>query len=343
MKKLLLKFLTYERAESIKTALAWALYYGGVAPLVGLFRRRGAAVLMLHSVGSSGAFSDNRLSRRRLEEILRYLERRHEIVPLSRIVSALERGDRPPSRWVALTFDDGYADNFEVALPILARHGAWASFFPAVSYLQGGDAGEGGRYFFDEVERVITEAQPNGRVAVEGVRAAVSLASGADRADSIRRFILEIRSRPPQARDAAVRSLTRALHANPAGGDDLYLSWADLVRIQAAGMEVGSHSMTHACLSALSAPSLADEIGGSKRKLDEALSRPVEGFAFPFGKRDALPKDARAHLRAAGYRYALTTEFGRVGRSTDRYAIPRIGVRDAALVRLKVQLCGIPL
>ena len=60
-----------------------------------------------------------------------------EVLPLGEAASLLEAGKLPPTA-VAITFDDGYADNHRNALPILKRHGLAATFFSATDYLDGG-------------------------------------------------------------------------------------------------------------------------------------------------------------------------------------------------------------
>ena len=342
MKKFLLRFMSYDTAERLKTALAWVYFFTGLAWLTGLARRRGAVVLMFHSVGDDRSFSDNRLPADRFEAVVAYLSRRWDIVPLSRIVDAVERGEEPSPRWVALAFDDGYADNARVALPILKKYGAVASFFPTVGVLDGTAADMPKRLFFDEIERVVLSASGSGRVPISGVATEVDLSTPSARTESAKRIILEIRTWPPAPRDAVVADVSRRLQAPPAAGR-IYLTWDDVKAMEAAGMEVGSHSMTHACLATLPRPQMIDEITDSKKALDARLARPAVGFAFPFGKRYAVPANAAPDLSAAGYRYALTTDFGRISAGADRFRLPRISVEDAPLVRLKVELSGIRL
>ena len=99
-----------------------------------------------------------------------------------------------------------------------------------------------------------------------------------------------------------------------------WMSWADLRSLLAAGMEVGSHTLTHRCPSALSRDELRRELGESKRLLDEALGTAVDFVASPTGY------DSRhfaALAREAGYRAALQGVIGRNRRSTDLFALRR--------------------
>ena len=108
------------------------------------------------------------------------------------------------------------------------------------------------------------------------------------------------------------------------------------------GMEIGSHSVTHTDLAQSSRDDVRRELHDSKEALETILGGPVAVFAYPFGKSRNIGV-ARAEVEQAGYTYALTTEFGFTRDAADRFLLPRIAVRDAALVRLKVNLLGLAL
>src|SRR5688572_29905031 len=73
----------------------------------------------------------------RFDEVLSWIGEWFTVMPLQTAVARLSAGDLPGNA-VSITFDDGYADNFEVALPILRRHQMSATFFVASAYLDGG-------------------------------------------------------------------------------------------------------------------------------------------------------------------------------------------------------------
>ncbi|MCU0943281.1 MAG: polysaccharide deacetylase family protein, partial [Hydrogenophaga sp.] len=74
---------------------------------------------------------------RRFDEVCRWLARWFRVMPLDEAVRALKRGNLP-ARAAAITFDDGYADNHDQALPVLRAHGLPATFFVATGFLDGG-------------------------------------------------------------------------------------------------------------------------------------------------------------------------------------------------------------
>lgn len=90
-----------------------------------------------------------------------------------------------------------------------------------------------------------------------------------------------------------------------------------------AGMEVGSHTQTHAHLSTLSPEESWQEIHGSKQALEDRLGLPVQHFCYPYG--DFSPAHV-AMAERAGYDSATTTRRGRVGMSANPWQLPRVPV-----------------
>lgn len=101
------------------------------------------------------------------------------------------------------------------------------------------------------------------------------------------------------------------------------LSQEELRELQAAGIEIGSHSMSHRSMSELSADEAAREAGESKDRLEQILGRPVRYFAYPYGHFNATAKEA---VRAAGYRAACSTKSGFNAAATDPYELRRLDV-----------------
>ena len=100
------------------------------------------------------------------------------------------------------------------------------------------------------------------------------------------------------------------------------LSAAELRELAGAGFEIGSHGLTHAALDSLPAPQAEREVVGSKRALEDALGRPVDVLAYPYGRTSA---GVRA-LAAAHYRAACGVEMAAARAVHDRHALPRIDV-----------------
>lgn len=98
---------------------------------------------------------------------------------------------------------------------------------------------------------------------------------------------------------------------------------ATVRRLHAEGVDIGSHSVSHARLSALDDARLQAEVRDSKRALEDLLGAPVPHFCYPYGDYDRRARDASA---AAGYRLALTCIRGAANLAENPYEIPRKGI-----------------
>jgi len=93
-------------------------------------------------------------------------------------------------------------------------------------------------------------------------------------------------------------------------------------------VDIGAHTMTHTCLSALPPGAQTSEIESSRQVLEKLVGRPVRSFAYPYGGRGDIGVETPGLVEAAGFEIACTTSSGFVTRSADRFRLPRLVVRD---------------
>lgn len=251
------------------------------------------------------------------------------VLPLSEAIRRLRNGTLP-SRPACITFDDGYADNAEVALPLLKRHRMTSTFFVSTAYL------DGGRMWNDTV--------------IESVRGAVgdvldltpmglrpfAIASGADRRATISALLSHFKYLQPAERDehcAAVREASNATMP-----DDLMLSSAQVRTLHAAGMEIGAHTATHPILARIPIDVARREIAEGRDALQTITGTRVTLFAYPNGKPGSDYK--REHVdavRALGFDAAVTTSWGVATIGTDPLQLPRFTPWDGTASRIAMR------
>ncbi|MBI5482362.1 MAG: polysaccharide deacetylase family protein [Deltaproteobacteria bacterium] len=267
---------------------------------------------------------------------------------LSESVARLARGDLPP-RAVALTFDDGYADNVAVAYPLLQRHAVPATIFVATHWI---DSAE--EFYWDEVERIflrpgtlprhLTLDSPTGPRSWDLGHAAVYSAAEwrTDRDWNVQRHsaptprhrafseVMALLSvLDGKRRGETLRRLREWAGVAPTGRETHRpLRRGEIAALAGDGLtEVGAHSVSHVRLAALSAADQAAEVAGSKAAIEAIIGRPVTSFAYPFGGM-AYDNGAVEAVRAAGYRVACTTTPALATRRNSPLKTPRFLVRD---------------
>lgn len=290
------------------------------------------------------------VSPRHFSEHLEVLGRHYRPMPLREMVEALRQGKVPPGS-VAITFDDGYADNLYQMKPLLERYGVPATVFVALGYAE-----KGREFWWDELERCLLEA-PSLPVRVE-------LTVGGkqhswDIGDSGSLFEQDDAScwcwnvemeENPTTRHRAYRSIhsllkslstlerERALdhlrhiagfEGNPARPGNRPLSLEEVHRLGEGDLvEIGAHTLMHPLLAAIPPKEQRREIEESKRKLEDLLEHPVTSFSYPYGGKGDCTAEAVMAVREAGFHCACSNFPGWVVRRTDPYQLPRFLIRD---------------
>jgi len=251
-------------------------------------------------------------------------------LPLSEAVDRLQQGTLP-ARAISVTFDDGYADNFEVALPILRKHGIPATIFIASGYL------DGGRMWNDTLTESVRRAPGSELDTGDMGLAHLPISSPQERGLTARKILLHLRRLPPEERIRQVEQLAVRIGAELP--DDLMLSSGQVRKLHAAGIEIGAHTVTHPILSRLSAESAEQEIRDSRRHLQDLAGAKVTGFAYPNGK-PGLDYE-KTHIQAvsrAGFDYAVSTARGHASIGVDRFQLPRMSPWDRTHFRLGLRI-----
>jgi peptidoglycan/xylan/chitin deacetylase (PgdA/CDA1 family) len=222
-----------------------------------------------------------------------------------------------PAAAAMITFDDGYRDNHDVALPVLRRHRMSAAFFLATGFLGHG------AMFNDRVREALRGYAGESLDASWLGAGVLRTATPEERRDAVERLLPRVKYLPLGERDDAVARLEEATLARER--PDLMMD-ADQVRaLAAAGMEIGGHSRRHPILRLLDRAGAAREIRDGFDDIRAITGEEPALFAYPNG-RPGTDFDARqaAAVRDAGFRWAFSTQYGVAGPGTDPLAIPRL-------------------
>jgi peptidoglycan/xylan/chitin deacetylase (PgdA/CDA1 family) len=288
---------------------------------------------------------------RHFAEHLEVLRERGGLVRLPELARALRDGVLPPGQSVAITFDDGYADNLYNAKPLLARYGVPATVFVTTGYL-----GRGEEFWWDELERLllrpgrlpeVLRLRVNGRILSWNLGEAACCGADAYRRQRSWNVLEE---GEPSMRQSCFRLLCRLLRPLPERQRrrvlDRLRTWAgagsagrrthralthqEVRRLADGGLVgVGAHTVTHPVLAARPAAEQRAEIRQSKACLEEILGRPVLTFAYPYGSREDYSAETVAGVREAGLLCACSNFRGLAATDTDHFQLPRVMVMDS--------------
>lgn len=342
IKNKVLKFISYKQAENIKNLLAIFLYYSGVAYFFHFSRKRGTFIIVFHSIADRKVFSDNCLHPLFFEKVIKYLSQRYEIVHLSKLIRYLQTGKAIPSNWIVLTFDDGYKDNLNTALPILRQYNAMATFYITLDVLKRKKV-----FFYDSIQLILDNTPLKQiDIRIDGIRYSFTLSDYEQKIDAALRIVLAIRNKIQDEQEKIVLKLSKICSKedfNPQELSSYYLEENDVIELHKYGMEIGSHSLSHPDLTILKLKELQKELFESKKQLENIIGENITAFSYPYGKQNTYNEFIKTNIKMAGYSSAVSTRFGVVTKDTNQYELPRIGVRGLQLTRLKVNLMGIPI
>jgi peptidoglycan/xylan/chitin deacetylase (PgdA/CDA1 family)/CelD/BcsL family acetyltransferase involved in cellulose biosynthesis len=254
---------------------------------------------------------------------MEYLARHFQFVSLD----DLANGKIPPGKSrsrVAITFDDGYRDNFIHAFPILRKLKIPATIFLTTGYIESGQLP-----WYDQVRLAFKlTVQPNFSLRAYGGPSA-NLESEDRRVKAMQLTIAWLRTIDDGLRLACLPELFKDLRVPcDLNLPSTMLSWNEIRRMYREGVSFGAHTVTHPVLGNLPASLLQEEILGSKKTIEDRLQVPVLHFAYPFGKPADFSGAARQVVQTAGFKTAVTTMPGFNGPEQDRLELKRLSIEE---------------
>jgi peptidoglycan/xylan/chitin deacetylase (PgdA/CDA1 family) len=318
-----LRRLRMRAAPAAKTAL---LRLGGYATVRRLAPSTDIAILRYHAVcGDEGAaYADPfiSVSPAAFEQHIQYLAARYAVLSLDEIVERLRTQRALPHNTVAITFDDGYADNLAAART-MNRYGVSATFFIAAGCLAGGDP------FWPAEIRALVGAlrEPVLTLDVAGRDVTIPVHDASAREAAIRRLTKLFKSNTIATRESMRDQLRRA--AGHPRIPECMLTWAQLAEMKQLGMTIGAHTLTHPNLPSAGVEAATREIVGSKQRLEDELGVPVTLFSYPNGGADRYyTPELQRVVAGAGFAAAASSRNAFARRDSDLYALERIEVEE---------------
>jgi peptidoglycan/xylan/chitin deacetylase (PgdA/CDA1 family) len=304
---------------ALRSAAKVAFRRGGGIRVARWLNRHGLRILTYHHFAGRAS----------LERQCAHIRQCYTPVTMEQTAQAFAGGKPLPAKALAVTVDDGYRDFFEVAYPVFQEFGIPATVFVVTRFLDGGYWlwGDRVKYAFRHtpLERTRLEL-PDGTVLTHELPDPPARERAATEVKE--RAKLLCRRDCSTFVDSVAPALGIEIPGSP-DGEFQAMSWDEARQAAAGGMEIGAHTVSHPILSSLGSwAEMAEEIAGSKRRIESQLDRPAPHFCYPNGRmRDIGP--ATAAVRDAGFATAVTTEPGVNRAGADPFLLLRIGVESS--------------
>ncbi|WP_150913211.1 polysaccharide deacetylase family protein [Marinobacter halotolerans] len=284
------------------------LIYRFARPLGGLqvakyLARRHPRILMYHRISQNPA--DGAICVDNFRQQMQTIKRELNPISLDELISAHQQ-DAVPDNAVVITFDDGYADFYEHAFPVLKKEGLPSTLFVTTGFVNGQ------LWLWPDRLRYCVDQTTCDHISVPEINKTISISGSRHEAwNTLADHCLEL---PDQEKNNFIQRVADQLQvALPASAPGRYqgLNWDQVREVSRAGIEIGSHSVSHPILTSLDPTELENELVMSRETIEREIGQRVKAFCYPNGQPIDFNERVKSAVRAAGYEYALAAFPGR--------------------------------
>jgi peptidoglycan/xylan/chitin deacetylase (PgdA/CDA1 family)/CelD/BcsL family acetyltransferase involved in cellulose biosynthesis len=268
---------------------------------------------------------------------MEFLKQNFPIISLDEVASG-SYADSGEKYSVAITFDDGYRDNFLKAFPVLNKLEMPATIFLATGYIESGELP-----WYDQISWAFKlTTRPRFSLAdVGGPEAALN--QRPEVLQAMGKTLAWLRTIDDEKRRTFIPRIFVELGVSASlSVPNPMLSWEEIKQMSKQKITFGAHTISHPALSRTDGARLEAEIVGSKSKIEEALDLPVHHFAYPFGQPSDVSDEAKKMVQQAGFSSAVTTVWGFNRPGDDLYNLKRFSPRsnawDSDLAKMAMKL-----
>ncbi|MBM3976766.1 MAG: hypothetical protein FJ299_07220 [Planctomycetes bacterium] len=332
---------------ALRQTYARILFHTGLHRVVDRLMPRRLTILVGHSVDApecNGHFPrDMKIDGAKLEHWLKTFQRDYELVTVADGWQRIQQPAGLSRSLLALTMDDGYTDNRTALLPILQRLGVKATV-----YLEEFPLEERRLNWTHKLLWTLTQIDTDTYIRRYGeLTQDRATHEKLQRAGREGRALYQLKRVLKYEAEAVDRARTVDQIFREQGGDEramaerMYMSWEQARELQAAGIELGVHTQSHAILSRLSADEQRAEIQGCQRRMAERLAAPAVTLAYPWGRRWDYNSDSCAVAEQSRFACAVTSHSGTNDARTKPMELKRIPFdEDSQLHLLVAEACG---
>ncbi len=324
-----------DRKKAWKDFAVRKAYRLGVFELGRIIHRNKIPILCYHRFATAES-NHGALQPRDFEAHLRYLTKRFTLISFKEM-SYVRAGKAQFKNPLILTVDDGYRDFIEVALPLLEKYGASATFFVTTRFI------DGEIWLWPDIVQYAIFNTNRDAIELPNSQCKLPLRTLADRekaCDRVQRICKQISEEAKREFLAELPDRLGVRIPQRPPSEFRPATWEDLKSLCKARVEIGSHTLTHPILSRASLEQTEKEIGESKKRIERMLDCEVIAFSYPNGIVGDYAEEHKKILERSGYFCAVTVNLGFTTLDSDLFELNRI-VAPYDIARFARQLSGI--
>ncbi|NMP33053.1 polysaccharide deacetylase family protein [Thalassotalea sp. M1531] len=261
---------------------------------------------------------------------MKLLRDHYNPLSLSQATRLLKEGNLPANS-VCVTFDDGYLNNLEVALPILKEFDIPATVFVATRF------SEGGNMWNDRLIDLVGN-QTLSTIDLSVLNLSIeNLGNWQARNQLVKKLIPMIKHKDYQERQRIVDRLYKANHVEESPAK--MMTPAQVKELAEAGVEIGAHTVDHPILKSQTVNEQKQQIEESKQTIEEWIGQSVAGFAYPNGQpNNDYTEETVEQVKQASYNYAVSTRWGISTPESDMLQLNRFTPWDRTPTKFHLRL-----
>jgi peptidoglycan/xylan/chitin deacetylase (PgdA/CDA1 family) len=269
------------------------------------------------------------------EQQVEWLSRHRKLLSEDDLLEAIERRKLPDERCSMITFDDGYRDNYDLALPILKKFRVPASFFIPTGLIENRRLG-----WWDLISFIVNRSSEHS-IRYKGEQFVLN----GNRSSVIQGFIRKMTLQDAETTQDLVPALSDLCRVDTPSRDTQdkeLMTWEQICEMARSGMTIGSHTHTHPVLRTLPAKEQQSELGISREILNAKTGRPIRSIAYPVGGYNHFTDCTKNLAKTCGYSigYSFATGINRAPR--DSFDIRRVsGPQSLAFLSAKASFPAI--